>query len=523
MLQKATVASPALWSLDKPQLYKAVTSISINKDKTDEVVTSFGIRDARFDAATGFWLNGQNIKIKGVCMHHDGGAVGAAVPLRVWERRLELFKAAGVNAIRTSHNAVASGFLDLCDKMGFLVMAETFDTWNAKKSSAENGYNLYFTDWWEKDTHDIVLNTRNHPSVIIYSVGNEIHDNLNDEEGMHKYLMQQDLVHSLDSTRPVTMALFRPALSHVYENGLADKMDVVGQNYRENELVAAHQAKPERKVIGTENGHTLSAWLALRDNAFMAGQFLWVGIDYLGEADWPKIANGQGLFDRTGGARIIAYQRQSWWSDRPMVYVMRKEQNAGAGDWISDWTPTDIDTYDEARLQVFSNCDEVELFLNGKSLGAKPRPDDNASPRTWTTAFEKGSLRAVARNKGVVVAEQELTTAGKPAKIILSADKPSVENNWNDVVYITATVTDDQGHPCLAADNKIAFSIEGQGAIAAVDNGDVSSSEPYTGAVRWAYKGSCIAIVKASAASGVIKITARADGLQDGTATIGVK
>lgn len=523
MLQKTTLDAPALWGIDRPQLYKAVTTVLAGNAKTDEVTTPFGIRDAHFEAATGFWLNGVNLKIKGVCLHHDGGAVGAAVPLRVWERRLDLLKAVGVNAIRTSHNAVAPEFLDLCDTKGFLVMDETFDTWNAPKSSAEKGYNLYFTDWWERDTHDIILKDRNHPSIVIYSVGNEIHDNLNNEEGFHKYTMQQDLIHSLDATRPVTMALFRPALSHVYENGLADKMDVVGQNYRENELIAAHNAKPQRKVIGTENRHEQAAWMALRDNAFIAGQFLWTGFDYLGESDWPRVVNGAGLYDRTGAARIIAYQRQSWWSDKPMVYVMRKEQNAGAGDWISDWSPTDIDTYDEARIQVFSNCDEVELFLNGKSLGAKPRPDDNASPRSWNTAFEKGALKAVGRNKGQAVAEQELHTAGKPAKLVLTADKSALQNSWDDVVYIQAAVTDEKGNPVLTADNKIVFSIEGPGIIAATDNGDLSSVEPFNGRERWAYKGSCIAIIKASAASGTIKISAHADGLQDGSATITIK
>jgi beta-galactosidase len=369
----------------------------------------------------------------------------------------------------------------------------------------------------------MVLQDRNHPSVVIYSVGNEIHDNLNDAEGLHKYTMQQNLVHSLDSTRPVTMALFRPALSHVYENGLADKMDVVGQNYRENELVAAHETKPQRIVIGTENGHVQSAWIALRDNPYMSGQFLWTGFDYLGENDWPKVVNGQGLYDRTGTARNIAYQRQSWWSDQPMVYTMRKEQNAGAGDWISDWSPTDIDTYDEARIQVFSNCDEVELFLNGKSLGAKPRPDDNASPRSWTTTFEKGTLKAVGRNKGKTVAEQELSTAGKAAKLVLHADKPSIQNSWDDVVYVYATVTDEKGNPVLTADNKVTFSIEGAGLIAAVDNGDLSSIEPFNAKERWAYKGTCIAIVKANAATGTIKITARANGLQDGSAMVTVQ
>jgi beta-galactosidase len=523
ILQKVKVNTPVLWDLETGQMYKAITKILINKKQADEITNSFGIRDARFEAATGFWLNGKNIKIRGVCLHHDGGAVGAAVPLRVWEKRLQSLKDAGVNGIRTSHNEAAPEFLDLCDKMGFLVMDETFDTWNAKKSNAENGYNLYFTDWWERDTRDIVVRDRNHPSVIIYSIGNEIHDNLNDSDGFHKYKMQQDLVHSLDPTRPVTMALFRPALSHVYENGFANMMDLVGQNYRENELVAAHESNPNRKVIGTENRHELAAWLPLRDKPYIAGQFLWTGYDYLGESDWPSVAHGSGLFDKTGLERITGYQRQSWWSDKPMVYVMRKEGNAGAGDWISDWSPTDIDTYDEARIQVFSNCDEVELFLNGKSIGAKPRPADDASPRAWSLTFQKGTLKAIAKNNGKVVAEQELKTAGKPSKIILTADKSFLENNWNDVVYIRATVTDDEGNPVLTADNKITFSIAGPGVIAAVDNSDLSSAEPYSAKERWAYKGTCIAIIKANADTGTIHINASAENLKEGAASIDIR
>ncbi len=521
--QKAEIVKPALWDVDNPQLYKAVTKILINKKPVDEIVTVIGIRDAKFDAATGFWLNGKNIKIKGVCLHGDGGAVGTAVPLTVWKRRLRLLKEVGTNAIRTSHNAPAPEFLDLCDQMGFLVMDETFDTWNAKKSNAENGYNLYFTDWWERDTRDMVMRDRNHPSIIIYSVGNEIHDNLNDSAGFAKYKMQQDLIHSLDGTRPVTMALFRPALSHVYDNGFANMMDVVGQNYRENELIAAHDNNPQRKVLGTENRFEQAAWIAVRDKPFMSGQFLWVGFDYLGEADWPAVVNGQGMFDRTGGARVIAYQRKSWWSDKPMLYVMRKQGNAGAGEWVSDWSPTDIDTYDEAQLQVFSNCDEVELFLNGRSIGAKSRPDDNASPRTWSITFQKGTLKAVAKNKGQIVVEQELKTAGAPAKIVLSADKPTIENSWDDVIYVTATVTDANGIPCLNADNKIKFSIDGAGTIAAVDNSDVNSAEQFIAKERWVYKGSCIAIIKASSNAGAIIVTASADNLHTGTVALQVK
>ena len=518
--QETKLANPARWSIDTPNLYSAVTRIRAGKTLLDEYMTSFGVRDSRFEAATGYWLNGRNIKIRGVCLHHDGGAVGAAVPLRVWQRRLELLRRTGVNAIRTSHNPPAPEFLDLCDKMGFLVMEETFDTWNARKSSAESGYNLYFNEWWDKDTRDMLLRDRNHPSIIIYSVGNEIHDNLNDSSGFRKYGMQQDLIHSLDPTRPVTMALLRPAISHVYDNGLAASMDVVGQNYRENELVAAHEGHPSWKVIGTENGHGQAAWLALRDHPYMAGQFLWVGFDYLGEATWPALVNGSGLYDRTGGARSLTFQRQSWWSDKPMVYVMRKEQNAGEGGWVSDWTPADIDIYDDARVQVYSNCDEVELFLNGRSHGVQPRPADNASPRTWQLTFEKGTLQVIGRNKGQQVAEQELKTAGPPARIVLTADKNEIAGIWDDCSYIRATVVDENGTPCPAADNQLTFSVSGAGFLAATDNADLTSAESFPGPKRFVYKGTCIAIVKANAAAGNITVTASADKLQPGTITI---
>jgi beta-galactosidase len=523
LVQETELVGPSLWNTDTSSLYTALTRLRSGKTITDEYTSSFGIRDIRFEAATGFWLNGKNIKLKGVCLHQDGGAVGAAVPMRIWARRLELLKQTGVNAIRTSHNPPAPEFLALCDKMGFLVMEETFDTWNAKKSHAENGYNLYFSDWWDTDTRDMILRDRNHPCIILYSVGNEIHDNLNDSAGFRKYQMQQDLIHSLDPTRKVTMALFRPALSHVYDNGLADSMDLVGQNYRENELLAAHENKLARIVVGTENGHGQAAWLALRDHPFMVGQFLWTGFDYLGEADWPALVNGQGLFDRTGGARNIAFQRQSWWSDRPMVYMMRAAQNAGEGEWVSDWTPADPDTYDDARVQVYSNCDEVELFLNGRSHGVKTRPADNASPRSWQMTFEKGSLKAVARNGGQVVAVQELRTSGAPASIVLKADRDSINDNWDDAGTVRATVVDANGVPCPSADNPISFSVSGAGLLAGVDNADLSDAGSFLSSKRFAYKGTCIAVIKAAAASGKITVTASAENLKAGSLILQVK
>jgi beta-galactosidase len=515
----AQVNNPKLWNLDEPNLYTAVTRIKKGNEVLDDVKTTFGIRNVKFEAATGFWLNGKNVKIKGVCLHHDAGALGAAVPLGVWEQRFKLLKEIGVNGIRTSHNPVAPEFLDLCDRMGFVVMDETFDTWTAAKNNGEKGYNLYFTDWWERDTRDMVMRDRNHPSIVIYSVGNEIHDSLKDSAGFKKYRDQQNLIHKLDPGRPVTMALFRPNVSGVYANGFAAMMDVVGQNYRENELIAAHEAHPDWKVIGTENTHVLNMWLALRDKPYMAGQFLWTGIDYLGEADWPETTNNQGLLDRTGGWKQQGLQRQSWWSDKPVVHIVRKSDNAGAGNWVANWTPTDFDTYDNAKVQVYSNCDEVELFLNDKSQGVKPKPA-NDSPREWDLTFEKGTIRAVGRNKGKEVATEQFKSAGAPARIVLTSNLPKIGSTWDDIAIVKATLLDAEGNVCPNADNLIKFAVSGAGMIQAVDNGNIISHEAYQASERKAFQGSCIALVKATAATGTITLKASVPGLPDATASI---
>ncbi len=520
--QDIPINNPKLWNLETPSLYQTLTKVSIGGKIVDDQLNTFGIRAFKFDAVTGFWLNGKNFKLKGVCLHHDGGAVGAAVTLAIWESRLKQLKEVGVNAIRTAHNPVAPEFLDLCDQLGFVVMDETFDTWNSAKNNGEKGYNRFFTEWWERDTRDMVKRDRNHPSIVIYSVGNEIHDDLNSPAGFKKYIDQQDLIHQLDPSRPVTMALFRPANSKVYTNGFAEIMDVVGQNYRENELVALHNQKPNLKVIGTENTHVLVQYLALRDNPFMAGQFLWTGFDYLGEADWPEITNNQGLFDRAGNWKNQSLQRQSWWAEQPIVHIVRKEDNAGAGAWINNWTPTDFDTYDDAKVAVYSNCEEVELFLNDKSLGSKTKPADD-SPRLWDVTFEKGTLKAIGKNKGKVVVSEELKTAGKPAKIVLSVNKNQIKNSWDDVVFVTAKIYDSNGNLCPNADDLVKFEITGTGFITAVDNGNVASHELYKASQRHAYRGSCMALVKANEPNGKITVKATAPGLESSSISIEVK
>jgi beta-galactosidase len=537
-----TIPQPELWNLDRPQLYRLVTRVVASSDFTngfgtgeivDETVTPFGIRDAHFEADTGFWLNGKNFKIKGVCLHADGGAFGAAVPLSVWEARLKALKALGVNAIRTAHNPPAPEFLDLCDRMGFLVMDEFFDCWEVGKNRFD--YHLFFDDWSARDEHDTILRDRNHPSIIIYSVGNEIHDTPNAEKAKAILTNLVAVAHAADPTRPVTQALFRPNVSGDYTNGLADLLDVVGQNYREKEILAAHEQNPARKILGTENTHVREQWVAMRDHAPYAGQFLWTGVDYLGESRrWPRVGHGSGLLDRTGEPRAVGFERQSWWSDAPMVYAVRRigrsdamptDPGYAADERYSqvlfhDWTPPRPAPHDE-NVEVYSNCKEVELFLNGRSLGAKPINAD-ASARNWTVPFAPGVLKAVARDKNrKVVATDELKTAGAPAKILLTTETRQLSPGFDNLAIVRATITDASGVPVPNANDLVSFSISGPGEIAAVDNADNSSHESFQSTRRHAYQGECVAFVRAAATkSGKIKLTAQADGLKSSSIVI---
>jgi len=531
--QDLVVRNPQRWDLDQPNLYRAVARLRDGKTTVDDETVTFGIRDFHFDADTGFWLNGRNFKIKGVCLHHDASAFGAAVPLRAWERRLEMLKQLGVNAIRTAHNPPAPEFLDLCDRMGFIVMDELFDCWTVAKNPHD--YHLYFKDWSNIDARDTVRRDRNHASVILYSAGNEIHDTPKADIAKQILTSLVATFHESDPTRPVTQALFRPNVSHDYDNGLADILDVVGQNYRENEILVAHRQKPSRKILGTENGHDRTVWLPLRDNPPYAGQFLWSGIDYLGESRaWPRVGYNSGLLDRTGTPRPLAFQRQSWWSDQPMVYVARRVAPAqllpadpGYGTpsqerrpqiLFSDWTPRNIEPHDE-NVEVYSNCEQVELFLNGKSLGPKTRPVDD-SPRVWNVPFAPGILRAIGSNSGRSVAKYELRTAGKPAQVLLAADRGTIAPTWDDVSYVTVTVADDNGVIVPNAHDLITFKIAGPGFIAAVDSADNNSHEPFQFTERRAYQGRCFVMIKSTSASGKITLVASAPGLKSSSVII---
>lgn len=564
---ETTIAKPDRWDLDHPALYTIRATVLENNQPIDEEVVPFGIREFHFDPDKGFFLNGQHHKIYGVALHTDAGALGTAVPLTAWERRLTALRALGVNAIRTAHNPPAPEFLDLADRMGFLVMDEMFDCWTVGKNPYD--YHLYFKEWALRDTADTVRRDRNHPSIILWSAGNEIHDTPHPEIAIPILKSLVETFHQNDPTRPVTQALFRPNVSHDYDNGLADLLDVVGQNYREQEILAAHAQKPSHKIIGTENTHDRNQWVAMRDHPEYSGQFLWTGIDYLGEGGhWPTIGSGSGLLMSTSLPRARAFERQSWWADpaaAPMVRIARRVQADGKAPTdpgyaspasnvqtsaspggapadpttrfrqplLLDWSPKDSSPHVES-LEVFTNAEEVELFLNGRSLGIQNRHAD-ASPITYQVNYEPGTLKAVARIGGKQVAIDELLTAGKPTHLALSTGlneahltntphptpTPTLTPDWNDVAYLTATLLDANNVVVPDSTTVVHFSVDGPGKLIAVDNGNMLDHDGFQASARKLYAGNAVAIVRASGAGSII-VTATTDGLPPARITIPV-
>ena len=564
------VPNPDLWDLDHPVLYTADVLLLRNGKPVDNELVSFGIREFHFDPNQGFFLNGQHHKIYGVALHTDAGALGTAVPLAAWERRLTALRALGVNAIRTAHNPPAPEFLDLADRMGFLVMDEMFDCWTVAKNPYD--YHLYFRDWSERDEAATIRRDRNHPSIILWSVGNEIHDTPHPDIAIPILKQLLATAHANDPTRPVPQALFRPNVSHDYDNGLADLLDVVGQNYRENEILAAHAQKPTRKIIGTENTHDRNQWVAMRDHAEYSGQFLWSGIDYLGEAGrWPSIGAGSGLLLTTSLPRARAFERQSWWADpstAPMVRIARRVQAARRAPTdpgyasptsnnqaattapntpvdpttrfgqplLLDWTPKEQTPHTE-NIEIYTNAQEVELFLNDKSLGTQKLHAD-ATPITFQVPFEPGTLKAAARTNGKVIAEDELRTAGKPVRLLLSTglsaahltnipnpeSTPALTPDWNDITYITATLVDANNTVIPDSTTNIHFATTGPGKIIAVDNGNLIDHDPFQAPTpekdRKLYEGHAIAILRATAPSGNMTLTATTEGLPPATITL---
>ena len=523
-VQTATVRNPARWDIDSPNVYKAVTTLKADGKVIDSRTDNFGIKETEFRSDTGFWLNGRNIKIKGTCLHNDAGALGSAVPASVWVRRLTLLKELGCNAIRCGHSPMDQAFYDACDQVGLLLFDETFDTWTAAKPNAQRAYNLYWKEWWAYDCEQQIRRVRNHPSLFIYSLGNEIRDNVNRPEGFATFKGLLDLTKRLDPTKPVTMALFRPAESGLYDNGFVENLDVVGTNYRETQLLQAWKDKPSRKIMGTENGSQRESWLLVRDNPAFSGQFIWTGFEYLGEADWPKIGSSSGLFYRSGAWKSIGWQRRSWWTDEPMVRIYRPDdgpRTAFAREMVEDYTPSNPDTK-TVELTVYSNCEEVELFRNGVSMGRQPVPEDD-SPNVFKVDFVPGTVKAVGLNGGRAVAEHVLRTASVPVRLHLTAERSTIPYDWEEVVYVRAEIEDADGVRYPNSDHRITLQVSGPGELLGVDNDDAYSHERYKSDWRTAYRGQISGIIRATAASGTITVTATADGLESSTVQVRIR
>ncbi|WP_448698354.1 beta-galactosidase GalB [Mucilaginibacter sp. AW1-3] len=551
--QKIIISKPSLWSVEGPYLYKLLVEISpvyeALQSKSvilDNYQTTFGIRSFNFDEHKGFFLNGKSIKILGVCLHHDAGALGAVVNTHAIERQLKILKEMGCNAIRTSHNPPAPELLDLCDKMGFLVMDEAFDMWKKKKNQQD--YHVDWDKWHRQDLIDQIERDRNHPSVFMWSIGNEIREQF-DTTGIRITKELASIVKAYDPTRPVTSALTEtdPKKNYIYQSGA---LDVLGFNYHQELYPDFPKNYPGQKFIAAETmsalatrGHydmpsdsirrwphngkdplkdgnpdlTVSAydhvsaywgstheetWKVIKKYDFLSGLFVWTGFDYLGEPVpylWPARSSYYGIVDLAGFPKDAYYMYQSEWTNKPVLHIFPH--------W--NWQPGKV-----VDVWAYYNCaDEVELFLNGKSLGVKKKQGDDLHVM-WRVKYEPGTLKAVSKLNGKVVLVKEIKTAGKAAKIDLIADKEKLKADGSDLSYITTKITDAQGNLVPDADNAVQFEVSGPGFIAGVDNGLQTSLEPFNSSSRKAFNGLCLAIIQAKNYTGKIMVTATSPGLQ---------
>jgi beta-galactosidase len=538
--QEIVLKNPLLWSPDLPDLYKAVSVVYTDEKLVDKTETLFGIRSISFDPVNGFCLNGKRLKLKGGCVHHDNGPLGSRAYDRAEERRVELLKASGFNAIRCSHNPPSPAFLDACDRLGMLVMDEAFDMWNEPKNP--NDYHLFFDRWWKKDVENMVLRDRNHPSVIMWSIGNEIPGRQRPDV-VERAKTIGNFIREMDPTRPITSAVndLNPDKDPYFAT-----LDVAGYNYasggdhnQESLYVQDHKRIPERIMVGTESYalEAFGSWMDVVDNPFVIGDFVWTAFDYIGEASigWRGYWQKQDFFpwnlaycgdiDICGWKRPQSYYRDALWKENQVsVWVIPPEPsfelNPDRQSW-SKWHWYDmVDSWNwkgsegkEMDVCVYSSCEQVELFLNGKSLGKKPINRSTKFTGVWKVSYQPGTLKALGYAGKKQVSVSDLKTAGDPVRIKLIADRQKVKADGEDLSYVTVELTDANGIRNPEAENLIAFSIDGPGTIVAVGNANPVSIESYQLTQRKAWRGRCLVIVKSDTKAGPIILKVTAPGL----------
>ncbi|MCX6122876.1 MAG: DUF4982 domain-containing protein [Ignavibacteriales bacterium] len=550
------VTHPIRWSIENPYLYKVLSTVLINGKEQDQYETTLGIRTFEFDRAQGFFLNGKHVKINGVCTHHDLGCLGAAINRRALERQLEIMKGMGVNGIRTSHNPPAPELLDLCDQMGFIVMDEAFDMW--KKGKTKFDYSLNWDEWHERDIQNMVLRDRNHPSIFIWSIGNEVSEQWDQKDSSGTIIAKElcSSIRKLDRSRPITANCNSiDSLNPVIRS---DALDLIGYSYNQNAYENFHTRFPGKKLIGSETVSSLNSrgcydipsdsirrwpvrwdsvlitgnadltcssydncsapwgstheetWKLMKKLNFISGQYIWTGFDYLGEPTpypWPARSSYFGIVDLAGFPKDAYYLYQSEWTNQPVLHVF-PHWNWKAGDTVEVW--------------VYSNCEEVELMLNGKSLGAKKKIGDDLH-RMWRLPYTPGILKAIGRTGEKEILTQEIKTAGTPAKIILEADRNIITADGTDLAFVTVKILDEQGTIVPLADNLIKFNVSGEGRLIGTDNGLQTSMESFKASERKAFHGLCLAVVQSNEKHGTITVHATSDGVRETSIIITAK
>ena len=552
--QNLVVSKPELWSPETPVLYKAVSKLYDGNVLKDEYTTSFGIRSFKFEAEKGFSLNGIYRKFKGVCNHHDLGPLGSAVNTAALRRQLMLLKDMGCDAIRTSHNMPAPELVQLCDEMGFMMMVESFDEWKAPK--VKNGYSHLFDAWAEKDMVNMIHRDRNHPSVIMWSIGNEVPDQSSKEGNkILKYL--QDICHREDPTRPVTAGMDR--IQQALDNNFAALLDIAGFNYKPAQYEAANKRLPQGFVLGSETASTISSrgvykfpvwryknkkyddnqcssydleacsWSQIPDDEFikqddlpfMLGEFVWTGFDYLGEPTpydevWPSHSSYFGIIDLAGLPKDRYYlYRSRWNTQKPTLHLLPHWTFPGREGQV---TP----------VFCYTSYPSAELFVNGKSMGKRSKSNDSATARyrlMWNdVVYQPGNIKVVAYDaSGHVAGEETVNTAGKPHHLELVAGAQQLAADGKDLSYITVKVVDAAGNLCPDADTDIQFATTGAGSFKVVANGDAASLELFHVPHMKAFKGMLVATVQAGEAPGNLVLKATAKGLKGAQLNVVVK
>ena len=555
-VQELVIENPNLWSIENPNLYDAVTTLKYSGKICDDYKTTFGIRTFNFDVDKGFLLNGKRMKIKGVCNHHDLGCLGAAVNTRAIEHQLEILKAMGCNGIRTAHNPPAPELLDLCDRMGFIVMDEAFDMW--KKGKTKFDYSLDWDEWHQRDLEDMILRDRNHPSVFIWSIGNEVIEQWDKEDSIGTVITKElvSIVKNLDETRPITANCNdQDPLNPVIRSGV---LDLIGYSYAHKDYYLFPEAYPGKKFIASETTSALATrgsydmpsdsirrwppswflplldgnpdntcssydncsapwgstheetWKVIKKYGFLSGMYIWTGFDYLGEPtpyQWPSRSSYFGIIDLAGFPKDAYYLYQSEWTDKPVLHLF-PHWNWNKGETIDEW--------------VYTNCDEVELFLNDKSLGVKKKSGDDLH-LMWRINCIPGTLKAVGYKKGKEIITSVVKTAGPPAKIILEADRNKISADGKDLSFVTVKVVDKNNTIVPYANNLIYFKVSAEGRIVGVDNGSETSHESFRANFRNAFNGMCLVVVQSKEKAGKISLEASSDGLKGASVEIETK